>query len=85
MATSSMTKSRRVYVEVQGDLFGKKARTPRGWTELDKLRRRFATLEKKVLAGDFTSEEREEHSALAVQIKLRENEARVKWEKSFGK
>jgi|KBSSwiStaDraftv2_1062776.scaffolds.fasta_scaffold03148_31 hypothetical protein len=80
-----MGKSNRVHGEVQGDLFGKKARTPRGWTELDKIRRRYATLEKKVAAGDYTSEEREEHSALGVQIKLRENEAREKWERSFKK
>jgi hypothetical protein len=69
----------------QGDLFGPKKRTPRGWTELDKLRRRFAILEKRVASGEFSSNEMEELSNLRAQITLRENEAKAKWEKSFGK
>lgn len=70
----------------QGDLFGpKKTRTPRGWTELDRIRRRVSFLEKKVWSGDFTSAQMDELTTLQVQIKARENEAREKWEKSFGK
>lgn len=69
----------------QGDLFGKKERTPRGWTELDKIRRRVSFLEKKVWSGEFTSAQMDELTTLQVQIKLREKEAREKWEKSFGK
>lgn len=69
----------------QGDLFGKKKRTTRGWTELDKIRRRVSYLEKKVFSGDFTSAQMDELATLQVQIKFREKEAKEKWEKSFGK
>lgn len=68
-----------------GDLFGKKQPTPRGWTELDKLRRRFVLLERKIASGEYTASEREEHAALRVQFRLRENEAKEKWERSFKK
>ncbi len=69
----------------QGDLFGKaRKRTPRGWTELDKLRRRYTALEKKIKSGDYKSDELEELENLKAKIVLRENEARAKWERSFG-
>jgi hypothetical protein len=70
----------------QSDLFGTlKEPDPRGWTELDRVRRRYSMLEKKVRAGDFNSQEMDELETLRVQIYARENEAREKWAKSFGK
>jgi hypothetical protein len=70
----------------QGDLFGGADRaTPRGWTELDKLRRRYSTLEKKVLLGDYNDREIEEFHRLSSKIIEREREAREAWSKSFGK
>ena len=66
------------------DLFGIVKPTERGWTELDKVRRRYSTLERKVRSGDFTSDEMDELETLRVQIHARENEAREKWAKSFG-
>jgi len=69
----------------QGDLFGPRKKTPRGWTELDKIRRRVLFLEKKIWSGEFTTSEMDELTTLQVQIKARENEAREKWAKSFGK
>ena len=68
----------------QQDLFGKTKKTERGWTELDKIRRRVAFLEKKVWSGEFTTQEMDELTTLQVQIKAREKEAREKWAKSFG-
>jgi hypothetical protein len=68
----------------QRDLFGAVRETPRGWTELDRVRRRYAVLERKVSTGDFTSAEMEEFGTLRAQIALRETEAREKWAKSFG-
>lgn len=69
--------------EKQGDLFGPKRPTPRGWTELDKIRRRFSFLEKKIHSGEFSSSEMEEFSTLQAQIRVRESEAKEKWDKSF--
>ncbi len=69
----------------QGDLFGQKARTPRGWTELDKLRRRYAALEKRIKSGDYGSEDLEDFASLTEQIETREKEARDKWDRSFKK
>lgn len=71
---------------MQGDLFGpNKTRSPRGWTELDKIRRRYATLDKKIKSGEYSVGDMEEFSNLKAQIAQRENEARAKWERSFGK
>ena len=69
----------------QGDLFGQKTRTPRGWTELDKLRRRYALVEKRMKSGDYNSEDLEEFELLKQQIEQRELEAKAKWEQSFKK
>jgi hypothetical protein len=68
----------------RSDLFGVVRLTPRGWTELDRIRRRYSALEKKVHSGDFNSAEMEEFGTLRAQIILREIEAREKWAKSFG-
>ncbi len=70
---------------MQGDLFGKKIRAPRGWTELDKLRRRYALIEKRVKSGDYNSDDLEEFEILKDQIEQRELEAKEKWERSFKK
>jgi hypothetical protein len=69
----------------KSDLFGPVRETPRGWTELDRVRRRYAVLERKIAAGDFNSAEAEEFGTLRAQIVLRETEASEKWAKSFGK
>ena len=70
---------------IQRDLFGPPEKTRRGWTELDRIRRRYSVLEKKILAGDFKSFEMEEFHNLSAQIIVREREAREAWLKSFGK
>ena len=70
--------------KLKKDLFGVVVRTDRGWTELDKVRRRFSTLEKKVYSGEFNADEMEEFVMLRAQIEIREKEAREAWAKSFG-
>ncbi len=68
----------------QGDLFGKSQPTPRGWTELDKLRRRYASLEKRIVSGEYDAEDADEFHQLKETILEREKEARGKWTQSFG-
>jgi hypothetical protein len=65
------------------DLFGPVERTPRGWTELDRIRSRYNRLTKKVAEGEANEKEMEEASRLRVKIDEREKEARAKWAKSF--
>jgi hypothetical protein len=67
----------------QGDLFGPQPRAPRGWTELDKLRRRYGILTDKVMGGEASTKEMEEAHKLAREIVIREEEAMGKWKKSF--
>jgi hypothetical protein len=67
------------------DLFGDVHPTPRGWTELDRLRRRYGILTDKTFSGEITTKELEEAHRLNREIVLREEEAREKWKKSFGK
>ena len=67
----------------QGDLFGKPEPEPRGWTELDKLRRKYAQLERRVLSGDYKADELDEMTRISEEIIKREQEAREKWAKSF--
>jgi len=69
----------------QGDLFGPREKTPRGWTELDKLRRQYATLEKRITQGDYVEKDLSEFHRVGEEIHEREQEARRKWAKSFGK
>jgi hypothetical protein len=69
---------------IQGDLFGKSQPTPRGWTELDKLRRRYAILEKRIINGEYDEKDVEEFHRIGETIIEREKEARGKWTQSFG-
>lgn len=66
------------------DLFDREKRPDRGWTDLDGIRRKYATLERKIEAGEATGAELEEFSSMKSWIAAREKEARRKWEKSFG-
>jgi hypothetical protein len=67
----------------RSDLFGRVEPTPRGWTELDKLRKRYAQLERRVVSGDYESKDLEDMTRISGQITEREKEAREKWAKSF--
>lgn len=72
----------------KSDLFGAlppRRKSERGWTELDRIRRRYARLKKLVDDGEASEREMEEAGRLGDLIVVRENEARVKWAKSFGK
>jgi hypothetical protein len=69
------------------DLFGPLAprrRGDRGWTELDRIRRRYDRLVRKVACGEASGRELEEARRLQDTIVAREREAREKWAKSFG-
>jgi hypothetical protein len=68
----------------QPDLFGHPERTPRGWTELDRVRTRYSRLVRKVAEGEATERELEEARRLQDLIVEREKEASRKWAKSFG-
>ncbi len=73
---------------VPSDMFGPipiRRQRQRGWTELDKLRRRLERLEKKVSDGDYTEKDIEALSKLWTLLGERYSEARVKWAKSFGR
>lgn len=65
------------------DLFGEVVRTPRGWTELDRIRARYSRLVKRVADGEASEREMEEARRLRDVIVTREMEARDKWAKSF--
>jgi DNA-binding PadR family transcriptional regulator len=68
----------------QGDLFGnEKSRTPRGWTELDRIRKRFDQLERKIKSGDYKDKDLEQLEKLRLLRDKREQEAREAWAKSF--
>lgn len=68
----------------QADLFEYFEPEPRGWTELDRLRKRYAQLERRVLSGDYVAKELEELTRISGEIIEREKEAREKWAKSFN-
>lgn len=72
--------------EKQGDLFGgtPKKQDERGWTELDELRRRYSSLERRVMKGEYDSKDLEDLNKTSDEIIKREKEANGKWEKSFG-
>lgn len=68
----------------QLDMFGSEfPRSPRGWTELDRIRARYSRLVKRVADGEATEREMEEVRRLRDTIVTREKEAREKWAKSF--
>jgi hypothetical protein len=70
------------------DMFGPllpRRKRARGWTELDRIRTRYAKLSQLVADGEANERQMEEASRLRILIIDRENEARVKWAKSFGK
>lgn len=67
----------------QGNLFGGSSQEPRGWTELDKLRLRYAQLERRVTSGEYKAKDLDELTAISEVIIQREQEAREKWAKSF--
>jgi len=69
----------------QSDLFGARVSTPRGWTELDKVRARIQRLEKKADQGDFTAEDLEDLRDLRQTLSARELEASEKWKRSCGR
>lgn len=64
------------------DLF--KRESDGNWTNLDELRRRYATLDRKISSGDFSSAEMDEFHELSEKIVVKEREAREAWKKSFG-
>ncbi len=66
-------------------MFGpfRQSSSQRGWTELDKLRRRYAHLERKILTGDYNESEVREFSMIQDRMIHREREAEEKWVKSF--
>lgn len=69
----------------QADLFGALAAADnRGWTELDRLRRRYSALERKMETGEYTADEVDEFHRITDEILTREKEAREAWAKSFG-
>lgn len=70
------------------DLFGaipQRRKSQRGWTELDRIRRRLQRLEARLSAGDYKDGDLDAIVELRQQIVERETEAREKWAKSFGK
>jgi len=66
------------------DLFGSPEPTPRGWTELDALRKKYQRLERRVLSGEYDTKDLEELTRTSGEIIEREKEAREKWGKSFN-
>lgn len=74
--------------EAPSDMFGPlpaKRKRQRGWTELDKLRRRLERLELKVSSGEYTDKDKEALEKLWILLGERYAEAREKWAKSFGR
>lgn len=68
----------------QGELFERPKRNRRGWTELDKIRRRIAKLEKRCSDGDATALDMERILKLKELLARREEEAKQKWKNSCG-
>lgn len=72
----------------QSDMFGPllpKRKRERGWTELDRIRARFKRIEERVLSGEYKQDDLETLRRLSSMIVTREEEAKSKWAKSFGR
>lgn len=59
-------------------------RRRRGWTALDRLRRRIERMNQRIARTGGTERDLERRDRLAGQIARREEEAKRKWKRSFG-
>lgn len=66
------------------DLFGAPTKSTRGWTGLDRIRRRYGRLIGRIADGEASVKEMDDATHMRDLIVAREQEARVKWKKSFG-